>query len=157
MESLLIGIHAGLGELGVFAFLWAFIEFLNPTARRLKRAEIAVLLGVIFFFAAWVVGGYYYIEFYGAGVKPLIKAGPLPWAHSIIMETKEHVFLFLPFLSLLSLGLLRKFRNDLLENNTIRKALLWLLGIIVLIGFAMAGLGYVISTGLRRALEAGLL
>src|SRR3990167_655172 len=98
MVNSLVGIHAAFGELGIFAFLWAFVELINPTQQRVKRAKIAAMIGVIFFFLSWFVGGFYYVSFYGSNVKPLIKEGPMPWAHSIFTETKEHVFLFLPFL-----------------------------------------------------------
>lgn len=38
-----------------------------------------------------------YITFYPA-TKTLVKAGSWPWAHSIIMETKEHWGILLPIL-----------------------------------------------------------
>src|SRR3989344_2053413 len=98
MVQILIGLHAALGEIGILAFLWAFVELLNPTEHRTKRAVIAVSLGTILFFASWIIGGYYYVQYYGPDVKPVINAGSEPWAHKVFTETKEHVFLFLPFL-----------------------------------------------------------
>ncbi len=145
MMDSLIGIHAGLGELGAVAFIWAFVELIQPTPARLKRAKIAGWIGFIAFLAAWVAGGFYYVDFYGGNVKPLIKEGPSKWAHSLMMETKEHVFLFLPFLSALALAAMYKIQE--------RKPLLLLTGSIVLIAFSMAGMGYLISSGYRDALE----
>jgi len=155
MVNLLIGIHAALGEVGVIAFLWVFVELLNPNLKRVKRAKQAAFIGVLFLFLSWLVGGYYYVNFYGASVKPIIKEGPMPWAHDIFMEVKEHVFLFLPFLSLMALGLIKKYEKDIIKGWDARKAVLLISLLIVLIGMMMAGMGYIISSGARAALEAG--
>ena len=151
---ILIGLHAVLGEMGALAFLWVFVELLNPSESRLRRAKIAALLGVLFLLGAWFFGGFYYITEYGAAVKPIIKAGPLPWAHSVITETKEHVFLFLPFLAVLVWGLLSRYQTEFIQNRKFRIAVLLISGLIVLVAFAMAGMGFIISSGFRAALEA---
>ena len=150
----LIGIHAALGELGIFAFVWVFVEMLNPTDKRIKRAKIAALLGLIFLLISWLAGGYYYVEYYGPNVKPLIKAGAQPWAHSVFMETKEHVFIFIPFLAAVTAAILFKFQNKLLQMKEATNSVLFLSGLIVLLGLSMAVMGYLISTGARIALEA---
>ncbi|AJF60294.1 MAG: hypothetical protein QT03_C0001G0806 [archaeon GW2011_AR10] len=155
MANPLIGLHAFLGEFGVIAFLWVFVELLSPTEARLKRAKIASMIGVFLLFASWLVGGYYYVNVYGSEVKPLIKAGPEPWAHAIFTETKEHVFMFLPFLGVLILGLVSVYGNRLLQDTKARNAVLLLAIVVVVIGFSMAGMGYLISSGARAALEAG--
>lgn len=152
----LIGTHAAIGEAGSILFLWALIELLNPTEARIKRAKSVILWGAILLFAAWVVGGYYYVQFYGANVKPIIKAGPQAWAHGIITETKEHVFLFLPFLALLALGVIKKKGSELIADSGTRKALIALCALIVIVGFAMATMGFIISSGFRSALETKL-
>ncbi|MBI5398516.1 hypothetical protein HZB03_03560 [Candidatus Woesearchaeota archaeon] len=149
----LIGIHAAIGELGVLAFLWVFVELLNPTEPRIKRAKIAAALGTLFFLASWVAGGYYYVTYYGPAVKPVIKSGPAPWAHGVVMEVKEHVFLFLPFLSALTTGLVYRYKNNLIKDAGARTSVLLLCALIVIVGLLMAGMGYIISTGARAALE----
>ncbi len=154
MANLLIGLHAFLGELGLASFLWVFIETLNPQKQRVKRAKIAALLGTIFLFASWFIGGYYYTTDYGTNVKPLIKEGPQPWAHGVFMEAKEHIFLFLPFLSFLTFSLIKQYENNLEKNKKIKKSILWLCTLIIIIGALMAFMGYLISTGARSALEA---
>lgn len=150
----LIGLHAMLGEIGGMLFIWVFVELLNPTVNRLKRAQVVSLLGTVILFLSWIVGGYYYVEFYGALVKPLIKSGPLPWAHSIVTETKEHVFIFLPILALLVYVLIKNYQTQLLQDRKLRIAMIVLVGLVVLITFSMAGMGYVMSSGFRSALEA---
>lgn len=154
MEMLLIGLHAGLGELGGFLFLWVFVELLNPTERRLKRAQTVALFGTIFLLLSWLVGGYYYVTVYGSLVKPVIKEGPFPWAHGVVTETKEHVFLFLPLLSITAYGLIARYRFVLIANKKLRVALLTLVGLVVLITLAMAAMGFIMSSGFRSALEA---
>lgn len=156
MANLLVGIHAALGEFGIFAFLWVLIELLNPTEQRIKRAKIAAVIGVILLFLSWLVGGYYYVSYYGANVKSIIKSGPEPWAHSVFMETKEHVFLFLPFLSMLTVAMIYQYNKKLLKDDKARKSIILLSGLIVLFGLAMAGMGYIISSGARTSLEAGI-
>lgn len=156
MADMLIGIHAAIGEFGVFAFLWVFVELLNPSAERVKRAKIAATIGVLFFLLSWVVGGYYYLTTYGTGVKQLIKEGPMPWAHKVFMEVKEHVFLFLPFLSFLVASILCAYEREIIKDKKIKMSVLMLSGIIVLIGLAIAFMGVMVSTGMRVALEASI-
>ena len=151
---ILIGIHAVLGEIGALAFIWVFVEMMNPNLAGLKRARAAALLGALLLIGAWIAGGFYYVTQYGAAVKPIILSGPLPWAHSVITETKEHVFLFLPFLSLLSWGLLRRYQSEFIQNRNFRIAILLISGLLVLMAFSMAGMGFMISSGFRAALEA---
>ncbi len=153
MVSPLVGIHAALGELGAFLFLWLFVEVLNPTKPRIKRAKIVVILGLVFILLSWVAGGYSYVNYYGKDVKPVIKAGPLPWAHDVITETKEHIFLFLPFISLLAAGMVFHYGNKLESDKKARIAVLMLAMLVFMIAIMMAGMGYIISTGARKALE----
>lgn len=154
---ILIGLHAALGEVGALAFLWILVELLNPNESRLRRARIAALFGVLFLIGAWVTGGFYYVTEYGAAVKPIIKEGPLPWAHSVVTETKEHVFLFIPFLAILAWGLLSRYKNELMQNRRARVAIILIAAMISLLAFAMAGMGFIISSGFRAALEASIL
>lgn len=150
MPHPLIGLHATLGEIGIFSFLWVFVEMLNPSELRIKRARIASVIGLIFLVLSWIVGGYYYVSFYGTNIKPVIKEGPQPWAHSVFMESKEHLFLFLPFLALINLFLLFNLK---VSDQKKSKSILKLAGLIVILGLMMALMGYVISTGFRGALE----
>src|SRR3989338_468260 len=157
MVSLLIGAHAFLGELAGIGFLWILIELLNPTIERINRAKIISLIAVILFLSSWLIGGFYYVNTYGTNVKPIIKEGPQPWAHSVIMETKEHIFLFLPFLAIFASAVLWKTAKVIQKNNKLRMAVILLSGLIFLLAFAIGGMGYLISSGARAALEAKLI
>ena len=152
----LIFIHAALAELGLLAFLWVLVEMLNPTVTRIARAQFAAVFGFAFLFFAWIVGGFYYVEVYGLHVKPLIIASDAKWVHSIVMEVKEHVFLFLPILATVTAALLYKYDGELTENRDARLSIVLLAGLIFLIGFSFAGMGALISSGYRVALMAGM-
>ena len=58
----------------------------------------ASLVSAAFFLLSWTTGAYYYVVYYGTAVRPRILAGAYPWAHQVMMESKEHVFLLVPFL-----------------------------------------------------------
>jgi len=152
----LIFIHAVCAELGLFAFLWVLVEMLNPTETRIARAQIAAVFGFAFLIFAWIMGGFYYVEIYGLHVKPLITASDAKWVHSIVMEVKEHVFLFLPILATSTAALLYKYDGELIENRDARLSVVLLSGLIFLLGFSIAGMGALISSGYRVALMAGM-
>jgi hypothetical protein len=128
MVNPLIFVHAIGAELGLFSFLWVLVELLNPTETRIRRAKIAALIGVVCLLGAWLVGGFYYVEVYGLQIKPVIKASDAKWVHSIVMEVKEHVFLFLPILAILTAALLHKYDKEVISNNDARKTIVLLAG-----------------------------
>ena len=156
MVNPLILIHAICAEIGLFAFLWVLVEMLNPSETRIARAQVAALTGFAFLFFAWLIGGFYYVEVYGLHVKPLIKASDASWVHSIVMEVKEHIFLFLPILATLTAALLYKYDLELINNRDARVSIVLLAGVIFLLGFSIAGMGAIISSGYRFALMTGM-
>ena len=156
MVNPLILIHAAIAEIGLFAFLWVVVEMLNPSETRIARAQVAALTGFACLFFAWLVGGFYYVEVYGLHIKPLIKASDAKWVHSIVMEVKEHVFLFLPILATLTTALLYKYDEELINNRDARLSIVLLAGLIFLMGFSIAGMGAIISSGYRFALMTGM-
>jgi len=156
MMNPLIFVHALIAEAGLFAFLWVFVELLNPTETRIRRAKIAATVGLVCLLTAWLAGGFYYVEVYGSQIKPAIKASDAKWAHSIVMEVKEHVFLFLPILATVVVAMLYKYGEEVIERKDARLTVVLLAGLVFLLGFSIAGMGAVISSGYRFALEAGL-
>src|SRR3989338_9086701 len=93
-KPVLIFLHLGFAIIGIDAFLWLCGKLKGDGGSR-KGMIITAALGVAAFVASWIAGGYYYVVYYGTLVKPVIKSGIAPWAHDIIMETKEHIFLFI--------------------------------------------------------------
>jgi len=151
-----VGLHGALGEGGALCFLWVVVEILNGSARGLVRARKLAALGCALILGSWVVGGHYYITHYREAVRPVIRAGETPWVHAVIMETKEHVFLFLPILAICAFLALRYTPSWDECAEEYRRALMALCGLIVILGFSMAGLGYLISAAVRAALGGGV-
>lgn len=153
MNLPLIGLHAWCGEFAALMFAWAFVELLTGNAANVHRARVATLFGILFLLAAWFGGGYYYVEIYGSEIKPFIKEGPLPWAHGVAMETKEHVFLFLPFLGALAWGVMQRFGHLMDTDRAARTAGLYATGTVAVLAGFMALMGFLVSSGFRSALE----
>lgn len=106
-------------------------------------------VSAVSFFLSWFSGGYYYVLHYGKAVKPLINAGPYPWAHAIFMEAKEHVFLFLPFCAFVIALAVSLLGSKLEEYGSVRRVLAFLAGVAVLIGIAITLSGVLISGAAR--------
>ncbi len=95
----LLTTHVALGLVGLIASFAVTLNLLKgtPPISFLKKASLIAFLSYII---SWLSGGWYYFKYYGTAVKPVILGGNYGWAHSIFMEAKEHVFLFLPFATL---------------------------------------------------------
>ena len=149
-NELILMMHPAVGVLGILAALWVFVEALKVDGDSSSRLRIASLAAAGFIWAAYLIGGYWYVKFYGAD-KALIKAGPWPIAHSFFMETKEHVFLSLlllaTFLPIAAYG-------NVVGSKSARNLVLWSSALIVLVGLAMEGAGAFISMGVKVALLA---
>ena len=115
-KPVLIGLHLGFAIIGIDAFLWLYGKLRGDGGSR-KSMIITAAVGTIAFVASWIAGGYYYVVYYGTLVRPIIKSGLVPWAHNIIMETKEHIFLFIIPLAItvLFITFLEKGNMDRLE------------------------------------------
>lgn len=150
-SQILVFFHIAFGEFAAASLLWATKELIYLKKDRLiwlRRTLWAAFLSVMM---AWVVGGTYYLFFYPQ-VKPVIKEGPEAWGHSIVMESKEHIFLFLPVLLFLLALFVQRHGELLLDNPLLKRRFLYAtLGSTVLI-FSMAIMGYLITWSARSAL-----
>lgn len=100
MRDLVLFAHIILG-LALIAFPIIILLYLEKKSGWLKPLSFAAAA------ISWLLllsGGKLYITFYPA-TKTLIKAGSWPWAHSIVMETKEHWGLLLPIITTAAAGL----------------------------------------------------
>lgn len=98
MVNLLIPIHVLTGLGGALLPIWIALEMLKPFNKiSLRAVRVVAAFSLFLIVASWIAGGLYYVSVYGPEVKPAIKATQ-PWIHYIIMESKEHIFLFMPFL-----------------------------------------------------------
>jgi hypothetical protein len=141
-KPILIALHLGFAIIGIDAFIWLLGEYIAQTAH-FRRMLWTAIIGNVGFLLSWLFGGFYYVKFYGSSVKPIINAGLAPWAHAIFMETKEHIFLFLPPMALTVLFIV------LTKNQNIRRSSMWLVGLIAAIGLALGGMGFIISAAAR--------
>lgn len=147
-KPLLIGLHLGFAIMGIDSFAW-FIGEVKNNSFDLGR-KISAIIGLTFFSFSWLIGGYYYTNFYGSEVKPIIKEGVAPWAHTIFMETKEHIFLFIVPLAIIVLFLAMLPQKDF-ETLKLKKETLILAGLIVALGLSIGLMGFIISSAARWA------
>lgn len=146
-KPVLIGIHLGFAILAIDAFLWLLGE-MSHSPWQTRRIKLAALAGVIGFVVSWIAGGYYYVKFYGTLVKPIIKAGEVPWVHNIIMETKEHIFLFIIPLAVTA-ALIAWLKEEDWQLLNIRRPSLVLVGFIAGLGLLIGLMGFIISATAR--------
>ncbi len=152
MREALLMSHVIFGVLAVLAALWVFVDTLNAGEDNVHRVRTAALVCAALIWLSYIAGGYWYVVHYGAD-KALIKAGPWPFAHSLMMETKEHVFFTL--LLLATYLPIAAAPARLLASRPARNLVLAVSGLVVLMGLAMEGFGGAVSAGLRVALMDG--
>jgi hypothetical protein len=153
MNDLILFAHPTLGVVGIMASVWLLVEALNASEANQQRIQVAAWTAAVCIILAYVVGGYWYVNFYYAE-KALILKGPWPFAHNFFMETKEHVFFGLLVLAIL----LPIVARQKLAKNWSAKAMTIAVAILVIgNAFAMEGAGAVINHGAKLALQqAGL-
>jgi hypothetical protein len=147
MSNMILLAHPTFGVLGILAAVWVFVEALNASEANAARIRTAALAVAIFIALAWVLGGYWYVHFYGAE-KAIILKGPWPWAHNLVMETKEHLF-FIPLVLAFYLPIVA--RGKLFANTAARAMVLSVAALIALSGFAIEGGGALINYGVKVA------
>lgn len=120
-------VHSTFGAIAALALVWIILELRHLTPKGVARLKIAAIVAAFFnIVGCWIVGGYYYLTVYSSQLKPIVVGGPEPWVHDIVMETKEHVFLFLPIISLTLMLVLFWLSKDetLLKGPKERRAML---------------------------------
>jgi hypothetical protein len=152
----LVLLHSISGGLAALVLVWVILELLYPKDRSLTRARMASYLAVIFVTAGcWIVGGYNYLTAYGSQVRPVILAGPHPWAHEVVMEAKEHIFVFLPIIAFaLSITLSTLDRNTFQDNAKSRRALTMVACLALFMVLLMFLMGAIISNAGQTGTEA---
>ena|SRR5438105_8255905 len=147
MSDIILFSHPTFGVLGILAAVWVFVEALNASEGNAVRIRVAALAVAAFIVLTWVLGGYWYVHFY-APEKAIILKGPWPWAHSLVMETKEHLF-FIPLVLALYLPIAA--RQKLVGNAVARTMVLSVAALIALSSFAIEGGGAIINYGVKVA------
>jgi hypothetical protein len=147
MSDIILFAHPTFGVLAIIAAVWVFVETLNASPANAARTRIAALAVTGCIVAAWVLGGFWYVNYYYAD-KAVILNGPWPWAHNLFMETKEHLF-FIPLI--LALYLPFAVRNKLSVSAGARNMVLGVTALIVLNALAIEGAGAIINYGVKVA------
>lgn len=152
----LVLLHSISGGLSALVLVWIIVETLYPTDRSFARARIASYLAALLLTTGcWIVGGYNYLTVYGSQVKPVILAGPHPWAHEVVMEAKEHIFVFLPIIAFaLSITLFVLDRDAFLDDTKFRRALTITACLALFMVLLMFLMGAVISNDGKSGLGA---
>jgi hypothetical protein len=143
--------HAAFGSLAGLAALWVFVEALNARPESAGRLHKAALIAAISMGVAWILGGYWYVRFYPPD-KAIILNGPWPFAHDLVMETKEHMVFIT---GILAFYLPIAVRDEIHTNAVARKMVLSVALLIVLTDLAAEGGGAVIARGVTVALRHG--
>lgn len=154
----LILLHSVSGGLSALVLVWIIMETLYPTDRSLARARIASYLAAFLITAGcWIAGGYNYLTVYSSKVKSVILAGPHPWAHEVVMEAKEHIFVFLPIIAFaLSVTLSTLDKDAFLDDAKFRRALtmtaclaLFMVLLMFLMGAIISNAGHTVTEALK--------
>lgn len=132
------------------------METLYPTDRSLARARIASYLAAFLITAGcWIAGGYTYLTVYSSQVKPIIFAGPHLWTHEVVMEAKEHIFIFLPIIAFaLAITLSSIDRDAFLGDAKFRRALTMTACLALFMVLLMFLMGAIISNAGHTGTEA---
>lgn len=140
--------HVIFGLIGVIAFYAVLLGILKqvPSLRFLRFSSIVGFLSIL---VAWVMGGYYYVMYYGSTVKPVIKEGDFSWAHLIFMETKEHVFLMLPFISFILVLIFLLIGERIFVDTRLKSSIALLAAVATVIATFIALAGIIVSGGAR--------
>lgn len=146
-KPVLIGLHLGFAIIGIDAFLWLLGKYKDKRGTQKYRASTAGI-GVLSFIVSWIIGGYYYVVYYGTQVKPIINSGSASWAHGIIMEAKEHIFLFIVPLAIVTMCTMLLTDEDI-DRLGLRRTVLWLIGLVAGIGLTIGLMGFIISSAAR--------
>jgi len=147
-KPVLIGLHLGLAIIGIDAFLWLFGKLRGHGSQSQKSHFVPATIGAASFVLSWIIGGYYYVVYYGAQVKPAIKSGLAPWAHNIVMETKEHIFLFIIPLAM-TVVFITLLNKENMERLKLRRLAGYLSLTIVILGLLIGAFGFIISAAAR--------
>ncbi len=136
---------------GLLAVAGSYAVWMQLLKTQLNQAAIRswTYFAVMMTMVSWISAAWYYVTFYGRNVRPIIVNGPYPWGHEVFMEWKEHIFLFLPFLSLLLLFATWKLESGSPAAEARRRAASVLAAVMTVIGIIVTLSGVAASGAVR--------
>jgi hypothetical protein len=147
MTQIILLIHVLFGVACIVAAVWLFVDVLHASEANLGRIRKMSWTIAAVMWAAFLVGGYWYVVFYKADKEVILK-GPWPFAHNFFMETKEHLVIMLlllvTYLPIAAAG-------NLAASRDARRVVLWVTGLIALTAVLMDGEGGLIAMGVKVA------
>lgn len=153
MKETILLLHVVSGVIGIMSTVWAFVETLSVRKENIFRLRFASIITVVSMVLTWIIGGYWYVVYYAAD-KAIILKGPWPFAHSVFMEVKEHLFFATLILSVYLVFI--TFNNDLVSNRSARTLVYVVTTLIVLSAMAIEGAGGIIAMGVKLGLLGAL-
>ena len=150
MNEIILMAHVLFGVACLITAAWLFVDVLHVSETNMARIRRMSWAAAAFMWLAFLIGGYWYVTAYKVD-KAIILKGPWPFAHNMVMETKEHLVIML---LLLASYLPVVASDNLFASKDARKLMLWVTAIIALLALAMDGEGAIISMGVKVALLA---
>jgi hypothetical protein len=145
-------VHAIPGILAVLSAVWIIFELKNTDLTKKVRVKVASIVLTASIWFSCIIGGILYVKLYSAD-KPIIKNGPWSWAHSIFMETKEHIFFLLLTLSLLIPIVI--FTEKTYSNKNVKRLILTTLALVILLVLLITFFGIIVVLGLQMGIKGG--
>ncbi|MDR3405634.1 MAG: hypothetical protein P4L99_24275 [Chthoniobacter sp.] len=148
MNEIILMTHVLFGVACLVAAVWLFVDVLQANEGNIARIRTMSWGAAAFMWIAFLVGGYWYVTSYKVD-KAIILKGPWPFAHNMVMETKEHlVIMLLLVVTYLPIAAM----DNLVKSKDARKLMLCVTAMIALLALAMDGEGAIIAMGVKVAL-----
>lgn len=140
--AIFLVVHVMSGIIGIGMHNTVLLQLIKKVPNYQYVSKVA-WSAVGMFLISWGTAAYYYVTYYGSTVKPRILAGTTPVAHTFFMETKEHIFLVLPFVAI-SIALCVTYLQTHPDEN-LRKSTAFLAAVALVVGVAVVALGMFVS------------
>jgi hypothetical protein len=148
MNEIILMSHVVFGIGCMVAAVWLFVDVLQVNEGNLGRIRRISWGATGLMWVAFLIAGYWYVTAYKVD-KAIILKGPWPFAHNIVMETKEHLVIMLLIL-VTYLPIVAS--DNLVASKDARKLMLWVTGIVALLALLMDGEGGLIAMGVKVGL-----
>ena len=148
MNQVILLSHVLFGVGCMVAAVWLFVDVLQVNEGNLGRIRSMSWGAAGLMWLAFLIAGYWYVTAYKVD-KAVILKGPWPFAHNIVMESKEHLVILL---LLLASYLPIVASENLVASKDARKLMLWVTALVALLALAMDGEGGIIAMGVKVGL-----